>query len=426
MNFTVAVLPNSLRGGLWFRNMIPPEADLTQNHTIHPQDFLIDKASLQARRSYKWRHYPADVLPAFVADMDFKVAPAVQAAILETVEAQDYGYPLRGGDRPHLPLATVFAERMALRYGWTVPAGQVIALADLVQGINAAILAFSEPGDGVIVQVPNYPPFRESILATGRALVPLQMVCTENSYVFDLETLEAVIDERTRIFVLCNPQNPTGRAFSRAELEAVLAFAERHDLIVLSDEIHADLLYPGARHIPFASLSAAAESRTITLSSATKGFNIPGLRCAVAAFGSDALLTRFYDRVPARVLGSVNHIGIDATIAAWTQGQAWLDGVLTHLHVMREHVAETLRRELPTVRFHLPDATYLLWLDCSDLGIEGTAHDFFLKHARVGFSPGEAFHPDGAKHVRMNFATSKPILDEILERMVKAARANQR
>lgn len=390
------------------------------------EDFFLDKAALQARRNYKWRQYPQDVIPAFVADMDFRVAPPIRDAIRAVVDADDYGYPLRDGVRPDRLLADAFCERMAGRYGWQPDPDLVIALSDLVQGVNAAVLALTEPGDGIIVQVPNYPPFREAVEGNGRVMVPLEMTATAESYAFDLETLESRIDDRTRIFVLCNPQNPTGRAFTRTELEAILAFVEKHDLVVLADEIHADLLFSGTRHIPFASLSPEAAARSITLSSATKGFNIPGLRCAVAAFGSRMLLERVHARTPARVLGSVNHIGVDATVAAWRHGQPWLDAVLAHLQAMRDHIAATLRRDMPGIRFRVPDATYLMWLDCTDLGIEGTAHDFFLEHARIGFSAGEAFHPDGAKCVRMNFATSPALVDEMLERMVKAVRANRR
>lgn len=388
--------------------------------------FEMRKPELLERRNAKWRQYPSDVIPAFVADMDFRIAPAIQRAIQHSVEAFDYGYPMRDGGKADRAVASAFVNRMKNVCDWDVAEAQVLVLADLVQAIYASVMAFSDPGDGVIVQMPSYPPFRDAIATTGRTCVPLTMQATDRSYVFDLEALEATVDANTKIFMLCNPQNPTGRAFTRDELLEVLAFVEKHDLIVISDEIHSDLVYHGTRHIPFASLSPSAAARTVTLNSATKSFNIPGLRCAVAYFGTEELMQRFHKRIPVRLIGSVNSIGIDATVAAWTEAQPWLDEVLNHLKEMRDHVVATLRREIPGIRFQVPDATYLIWLDCSDLGIEGSAFDFFLERARIGFSPGEAFHPECEKFVRMNFATSKPILDEMLDRMITAVRSNRR
>jgi cystathionine beta-lyase len=395
------------------------------SHFRETADFTLSKRDLLTRQSYKWRLYPAGVIAACVAEMDFSIAPEIQAVIQHGVDVFDYTYPLRDGRKADRLVATAFAARMEAVCGWEIEAEQVLVLADLVQATYASILAFSDPGDGVILQVPNYPPFREAIEVTGRRLIPLEMERTADNYLFDLAKLENLIDERTKIFVLCNPQNPTGRVFTRVELEAVVAFAEKHDLIIVSDEIHCDLIYPGTRHLPIAKLSPAAAARTITLNSATKSFNIPGLRCAVAHFGTEALMQRYHTRIPARLTGSVNNIGIDATVAAWAKGQPWLDSVQDHLLAMRNYVTATLRREIPGIRFRVPEATYLLWLDCTDLEIEGTAFNFFLEHARIGFSPGEAFHPNGAKFVRLNFATSKSIVDEMLDRMITAVRSRR-
>lgn len=386
-------------------------------------DFTLSKSELLARQSFKWQQYSPGVIAACVADMDFRIAPEIQAVIQHGVDVFDYSYPLREGSKADRVVAAAFAARMKNLCGWDVNAGQVLVLADLVQAIYAAILAFSDEGDGVIVQVPNYPPFREAVGVTGRRFIPLEMEWTDDSYVFDLDKLENVIDERTRIFMLCNPQNPTGRVFTRTELECVAAFAEKHDLIVVSDEIHSDLIYPGTRHLPFAALSSMAAARAVTLNSATKSFNIPGLRCAVASFGTEALMQRFHKRIPPRLTGSVNSIGIDATVAAWAKGQPWLNSVLDYLLFMRNYVTETLRREIPGIRFHVPEATYLLWLDCTDLGLEGSAFNFFLEHARIGFTSGETFHPNAMKFVRLNFATSKLIIDEMLDRMITAVRS---
>jgi cystathionine beta-lyase len=396
---------------------------MTSTETI---SFELSQGVLQARRSAKWNQYGADVLPAFVADMDFAVAAPIQAAIERIVRDRDYGYPLRDGERPDRLVAKVFVERMQSRYGWELEPDLVLPMADLVQGTYAAILAFSDPGDGVVLQVPNYPPFRDAITTTERRLLELPMRDDGTRYVFDMTELERLVDKRTRIFVLCNPQNPTGRVFSRDELTALGQFAVEHDLIVIADEIHSDLVYPGQEHIPFASLGPEIAARTVTLNSATKSFNIPGLRCALIAFGTDELRHRFHKRIPAKLTGSANIVGVDATVAAWSECQPWLDAVLDHLLKARNRMRDVLAAEAPQIRFHAPEATYLAWLDCSKLGLSTSAFQFFLDKARICFSAGETFDPDCSQFVRFNFATSMPILDDILDRMVAATRQNDR
>jgi cystathionine beta-lyase len=241
-------------------------------------------------------------------------------------------------------------------------------------------------------------------------------------HVFDLAEIEKKVDARTSIFVLCNPQNPTGRAFSREELLAIGKLAIDRDLIVISDEVHSDLVYPGNKHIPFASLSAELAARTVTLTSATKCFNIPGLRSALLYFGTAALKERFHKRLPPRLMGDPNIIGVDATVAAWDECQPWQDAVMAHLQRARDHLIARLGKELPAVKVRTPEATFLSWLDCSGLGFNVPAFEFFHDRARVAFSAGEAFDPACAQFVRFNFGTSMPILDEILDRTIAAVR----
>jgi cystathionine beta-lyase len=394
--------------------------------SIETISFELSQDALRARRNAKWNQYDADVLPAFVADMDFSVAAPIQAAIERIVRDRDYGYPLREGERADRLVAKAFAKRMQSRFGWELSPDLVMPLADLVQGTYAPILAFSDPGDGVVLQVPNYPPFRDAINTTERRLLALPMRDDGTRHVFDMAELEKLVDQRTRIFVLCNPQNPTGRVFSRDELLALGQFAIEHDLIVISDEIHSDLVFPGQQHIPMASLGPDIAARTITLNSATKSFNIPGLRCALIAFGGEDLRHRFQKRIPLKLTGSANIVGVDATVAAWSECQPWLDAVMQHLVKARNRVRDVLAAEAPEIRFHAPEATYLAWLDCSKLGLSTSAFQFFLDKARIGFSAGETFDPDCAQFVRLNFATSMPILDDILERIVAAIRKNDR
>jgi cystathionine beta-lyase len=401
----------------------------SRNHIMTSPEtisFELSQAALQARRNAKWNQYDADILPAFVADMDFSVAAPIQAAIERIVRDRDYGYALRNGEKPDRLVASAFAQRMKSRHGWELSPDLVLPLADLVQGTYALILAFSDPGDGVVLQTPNYPPFRDAISSTERELLALPMRDNGTRFVFDLNELEKLVDKRTRIFILCNPQNPTGRVFSRDELLALGQFAIEHDLIVISDEIHSDLVFPGLQHIAFASLGPEIAARTVTLNSATKSFNIPGLRCALMAFGAEDLRHRFHKRIPQRLTGSANIVGVDATVAAWSECQPWLDAVMEHLLKARNRVRDVLAAEVPEIRLHAPEATYLAWLDCSKLGLSTPAFQFFLNNARIGFSAGETFDPDCAQFVRFNFATSMPILDDILDRFVTATRQNDR
>jgi cystathionine beta-lyase len=389
-------------------------------------DFELSQGALRARRNAKWNQYGADVIPAWVADMDFTVAKPIRSAIERIVRDDDFGYPLRDGERADRAAALAFVERMKSRYGWEVSSDLVIPMADLVQGTYAPILAFSDPGDGVILQTPSYPPFRDTITTTERKLLPLPMRYQGDRYGFDLDELKARVEKDTRIFVLCNPQNPTGRVFGRDELLAVGEFAIQHDLIVISDEIHSDLVYPGRQHIPFASLGPDIAARTVTLNSATKSFNIPGLRCALVAFGNKQLRDRFHRRIPAKLTGSANVMGVDATVAAWNESQPWLEAVMAHLLQARDRVKQVLTAEAPEIVFHAPEATYLAWLDCTKLRLSTSAFQFFLDNARVGLSAGEDFDPAATQFVRLNFGTSMPILNEILDRMITATRQNDR
>jgi len=250
--------------------------------------FELSIDALRARRNSKWNRYGGDVIPAWVAEMDFSVAAPIQAAVQQTVDQMDYGYPLRNGNRADIAVNNAFAARMKERFDWEVDPDNVLALADLVQGTFAPIRVFSEPGDGVVLQVPAYPPFREAIIDNGRRLIEFPMVDDGTRYQLDIPALERLIDPTTRILVLCNPQNPTGRVFERDELLEFGRVAIERDLIIISDEIHSDLVFDGRKHIPIASLSPEIAARTVTITSPTKSFNIPGLRCAVVYFGSGA------------------------------------------------------------------------------------------------------------------------------------------
>ncbi len=377
--------------------------------------YLLGADELRTRTGGKWRMFPADVLPAFVAEMDFKVAPAIQAAIKRFTDQQDYGY---GQFTDPNGLYEAFADWMSRRHGWQPDPALTIATSDVVQGLVATLLAFSERGDGVIAQTPVYPPFLMSVKWTERRLVDNPLVDDGTRFVIDFDGLERAAADASVLF-FCNPQNPTGRTFERSELEKVAAIAAEHDLTIVSDEIHADLVYPGRRHIPMETIAAAAP-RTVTLTSATKGFNIPGLRTAIAHFGSAELKARFESRIAEHLLGGPNRIGVAATIAAWREGAEWLDAVMAYLDRNRHRVAEWAAEN--RLAHHTPEATYLAWFDCRglDLAPDTTPSQHFLDRARVAVSQGSDFGESGKGHVRLNFATSHELLEEILGRLAGA------
>ena len=381
------------------------------------EPFLLTVDELRARRGGKWNKYPSDVLPAFVADMDFKVAPAVQAAIKHFIDTQDYGY---GQMTDTEPLFEAFADWMARRHNWRPDPTLTHATTSVVQGILSTLVAYSEPGDRVIVQTPIYPPFLRFTAESGRRVVENPLVHEGGRSVVDAEGLERVASQATMI-LLCSPHNPTGRVLTRTELESIATIAAAHNLTIVSDEIHADLVYPGARHIPMETIGRAAE-RTVTLTSATKGFNIAGLRASIAHFGSPALKERYDRKHPAHLLGGPNRIGVAATIAAWCEAEEWLNSVMHYLDGNRRRVAEWAAEA--DIGHESPESTYLAWLDCRRLDLPAgvTPQQHFLEHAKVALSDGVEFGEAGAGYVRLNFATSAKILEEILSRLSGALR----
>lgn len=378
--------------------------------------FDVDPEERRRTQGEKWQHYPPDVLPLWVADMDFGIAPPVREALRAALEIADVGYPRP----PHeTGIPELFAARMAERFAWSPDPGLVELLCEVVQGIYVAILQFTEPGDGVLVQTPIYPPFLSAIRETGRRLVEAPLRDDGSGYRVDLDATRAACDEGTKLLLLCNPHNPTGRVFDPAELEGLAALALERDLQVVSDEIHADLVYPGAVHRPFASLGPEVSERTMTLYSASKAFNIAGLRCAVAAFGNRKALRRFRE-LPHHVRGGLSQPGLVATRAAWEAGGAWLDEVLATLRLNRDFTVEEVSQHWPGARVHRPQATYLAWVDTRPLQLAPSPYAYFLEHGRVAFSDGAHFGTPGQNFVRINFATSRALIGEGIERATRS------
>jgi len=385
-------------------------------------DLFLDAEFLRARRNSKWRRFPDTIVPSWIADMDLKVADVVQNAVEGTTKQRDYGYPRRSAIPAERIAADAWAGWVSRRHGWNVDPADVVVATDVMQACSAAILTYSEEGDGILLPTPCYPPFRACITEARRTLIDCPMIEGEDGFRFDFEAMEAQIDDRTRMILLCNPHNPTGRVMTREELSSVIAIAERHDLIVFVDEIHADIIYPGHRHLSLANLSPEAAARTVTASSATKSFTTPALRLAVMHFGSRPLRERFDRRIPKALMGKPAITAIDASYAAWTEGDDWFDATLGYLTTAREKVVKTVEA-LPNLRLHQPESTYLAFIDCRGLKLSRPAAAFFLDTARIGFSEGESFGTGYEGWVRLNFATAPDVLGEKLARLKAACLA---
>ena len=378
-------------------------------------DPLFDDLSiedLRRRPGSKWRVDP-DVLPAWVADMDFPVAPVIADAIEHTVRHGDLGYP-RWEDGH--PLRAAFADRMRERYGWAVDVADVREHTDVVQAVQLLLHLGTAPGDAVAVHTPTYPPFHHTVGAMGRKRVDVPFLRTPAGWAANTAGLaDAVAAHDCRALLLVNPHNPTGRVLTRDELGEIAAIAHRHDLLVISDEIHAELAFPPHEHVPFASLDADAAARTVTLTSASKAFNLAGLRCSVAHFGPRRLLA-LRDAEPTELYGAVSTLAVVAAVAAWRHRGDWQERLLRVLDRNRRMVADAVASWAADPD-PMPEATYLYWFAADALGLGDDPVAEVLARARVLLSGGPIFGEDGRRYLRLNFATSAVILEDVLGRL---------
>jgi cystathionine beta-lyase len=362
---------------------------------------------LRARRSVKWRRYPDDVLPAWVAELDFPLAPAVHRALTDALARDDTGYANADG----LPAA--FASFAAARWDWEVDPTRTLLVADIMSGVGELLRALTAPGARVVVNPPVYPPFFKMVDEVGRELVEAPLGA---DWRLDLDALEAAFAGGARCYLLCSPHNPTGTVHTREEVAAVAELAARHDVLVISDEVHAPMTLPGAMHVPY--LEVGAENG-IALVSASKAWNVPGLKCALAVVASERMSAELR-RLPEHVPFHVGHFGVLANIAAYADGGAWLDALVAHLDAQRERVAELLAAELPDVRHVRPEAGYLVWLDCRELDLGDDPSEVFLERGRVALSSGLPFGTGGKGFARLNVGTSGALLAEAVTRMRSA------
>jgi cystathionine beta-lyase len=372
--------------------------------------------------SAKWNWFAADVLPMWVADMDFRSPQPIIDMLHQRVEEGLFGYAF-----PPKGLDEAVMARMERLFGWQIGKESLVYLAGLVSGLNIACRAVGEAGSGVLVNTPVYGPFLSAPKNQERTVQVAQQACTLAAdgtlqYEIDFDALEAALTPATKMLLLCHPHNPTGRAYTRPELEQVAAFALRHDLVVVSDEIHADLLLGGSAHIPFAALGPEVEQRTITLIAPSKTFNIPGLGSSVAIIPNQALRTAF-QRASEGIVPHLSLLSSWAMLAAYTACDDWLAALRDYLTANRDHVVDFVQRELPGVRTTRPQATYLAWLDLNGLGLEPNPSKWLEGHAKVAVNDGAWFGRGGEGFVRLNFGCPRVTLDDGLERLRRALTA---
>jgi cystathionine beta-lyase len=364
--------------------------------------------------SLKWQRYGEEVLPLWVADMDFVCAEPILQALRLRVDHGFFGYT-----QPPEGLRQAIRERLQRLYGWPIPDEELLFLPSLVTGLNLSFLAFTAPGDGVLVQPPVYPHFVKDPVIHGRALVDPPLMRKGDIYEIDFDAFEGAITDRTKVFILCNPHNPVGRVYTSHELERMAQICLRHGLIICSDEIHCDLLYPPSRHLPIATLSPEVADRTVTLMSLSKTYNLPGLGCAFAIIKNPEL-QRIWKDASQGIVPHATIMGHVAALAAVREGGEWLAQVLLHLRENRDFLCQYVKENLPGIHMTKMEATYLAWLDCREAGISGNPFDFFLKEAKVALMDGREFGKGGDAFVRLNFACPRKTLTEALERMASA------
>lgn len=353
------------------------------------------------------------LLPLWVADMDFRAPAEIMDAIRRRVDHGVFGYVREPGS--FFEAAQGWCAR---RHGWTVPREWIVTSPSVLSGLSAAILALTEPGDGIVIQPPVYHPFPLRIRGTGRRVVENPLLLRDGSWVMDLDGLERVVDGRTRMLILCSPHNPVGRVWDRPTLERLDRVCRTRGVIVVSDEIHCDLVMPGYRHIPLASLSEESAGNTVTLLSATKTFNIAGLGGSLTVIANEGLRTRFEASQHAVLAGVPNAIAVVAAEAAWRHGDRWLDELLQYLKGNDELLRGFITEHLPDIRVFPLEGTYLALLDMRGLGLsDAQLKERLLKQARVWLDEGAKFGRGGEQTQRMNLACPRSVLTEALERM---------
>lgn len=371
----------------------------------------ITEESLIAKGGRKWSSFPGS-LGAFIAEMDFGVAPPVRQALQEVDERDLFGY---APEAIVAELRSATSSFHAQRYGWRVPTGHVELASDVIAGFLGVLQHLTPAGTPIVLPTPAYMPFFDVAWVTGRELIEVPMVRSETGWSVDLDAVDAALTPGATL-VLCNPHNPIGKVYSQAELLALSEVVERNGARVFSDEIHAPLVYEPARHVPYANLNETTASHTATATAASKAFNIPGLKCAQLIL-SAADDREVWAKKGTFVSGAASNPGILATTAAYNRSADWLSDITAYLKGNRELLTDFVTTHLPNATFIPPEGTYLAWLDLRGYGLETGLSDHFNDRAHVAVTEGRLCGAVGAGHIRLNFALPRPLLTQALERI---------
>ncbi len=389
---------------------------------VHPEvmDVTADPLSLlRTRTSMKWRSHPDDVLPHFVAEMDFPLAEPIADALIAAVRRSDTGYvaPING-------LAEAFASFADRRWGWQIDPAHVASTTDVSVAIVETIRRVIAPGDEVVINPPVYPPFFQLLPEAGARVLEVPLLHGVTGWNLDLDGLERAFAAGARAYLLCNPHNPLGHPHSPSDLTAVAELAGRYDVTVISDEVHAPLTHTDATFTPFLSVSPAAAEHGICVTAASKAWNLAGLKCAVMVTASERM-RRVVATMPQEVSWRTSQFGLIASVAAFTDGEPWLDGVIAAIQANRALLTRLIDAQLPGVGYEQPRASFLAWLDLSSVGWGDDPSAIALERGKVALSPGPMFGALGRGFARLNFGCSPEVLTEAISRLAAAA-ANTR
>ena len=366
---------------------------------------------LRQRTSAKWRLYPDDVLPLFVAEMDYPLAEPIAEALHAAVRRSDTGYAVEDPE-----LRSAFAGFALRRWGWQVDPDQVRTTTDVSMGIVEILRRVTEPGDGVIIMPPVYPPFFELLPEAGARVVEVPLLDTGKVWAIDLDGVERAFEAGAKALLLCNPHNPLGHPHPRGELGRIAELAERFGATVISDEIHGPLTHSDGHYVPFLTISDAAREHGVALTSASKGWNLAGLKCALMITDSSRMRA-IIDGMPEEVFWRTSILGVHGAIAAYRHGEEWLDGVIESVERNRRLLSSLLAERMPAVVHREPRASYLAWLDLRALGWGDDPSAHILREARVALNPGTEFGAQGTGFVRLNYGCSPELLTEAIDRI---------
>ena len=381
-------------------------------------DDVIDRTGTN---SVKWEHTQSvfgkgDVLPLWVADMDFQSPHEVTEALIHRAKHPIYGYP----GTPE-SLKEAIKGWLDRRFKVSLDTEHLVFLPGIVYGLHLAAMAFTSPGDKIIVQSPVYPPFYSSIEKTGRHVLENRLLEKNGRYEMDFENLESIIDRHTKAIFLCSPHNPVGRVWTQAELERLGEIAVKHDLLVVADEIHGDLVLDEAVQTPYYSLPETLSDRSISFMAPSKTFNLAGLFSSFALIKNKKVRQEFENALGSTGAGRLNLFGLEAMKAAYTHGDEWLDGVIRYLEDNVTFLEHAFRERVPQIKMTRPEGTYLAWLDCRTLKMDDNAlKEWMIHEAGLGLNAGITFGKQGSGYMRLNFACPRSLLEEAIQRLEKA------